>query len=129
MLRLSSTLCSEIRLDSRQLQNRVLNVCKVFINVFYCANVRSNICVICLHQIVIPIIQEMPNSQKPPKARTAYYQPSFNVSGLKLNSLPQDIQNSQSVGYFKESLHKYLSVTPQFYIFSVFIILFILSML
>ena len=45
---------------------------------------------------------------KPPKARTAYYQRSFSVSGLKLwNSLPQDIQSSQSVARFKKSLHKY----------------------
>ena len=49
---------------------------------------------------------------KPPKARTAYYQCSVSVSGLKLwNSLPQDIQNSQFVASFKKSLHKYLSQT------------------
>ena len=49
---------------------------------------------------------------KPPTARTAYYQCNVSVSGLKLwNSLPQDIQNSQSVGSFKKSLHKYLSQT------------------
>ena len=52
---------------------------------------------------------------KPPKARTAYYQCSFSASGLKLrNSLPQDIQNSQSVGSFRKSLHKYLIATPPF---------------
>ena len=41
----------------------------------------------------------------PPKARTAYYQRSFNVSGMKLwNSIPQDIQTSQSFASFKKSL-------------------------
>ena len=52
---------------------------------------------------------------KPPKARTAYYQRCFGVSCLKLwNSLPQDIQNSQSVASFKKSFRKYLSATPPF---------------
>ena len=52
---------------------------------------------------------------KPSKAKTAYYQHSFNVSGLKLwKKLPIEIQNIHSVPSFKKTLHKYLSVTPPY---------------
>ncbi len=49
------------------------------------------------------------------KSRTAYYHHSFTVSGLNLcNSLPRNIQESNSLSSFKSALLKFIGPKPQF---------------
>ena len=70
------------------------------------------------------LIPEMPHSQNH-LDRTAYCQRNFSVSGLKLwNSLPQDIQNSQSVASFK-SHHTNICVLHHHFNYSLFLFYFI----